>query len=587
MARKINLEALLAGCADDSFDAGIRSTRSSYPWRVLAARSSRRSTREGFTRRIADGPRPADAEATPVIVIDNVPSQANRLEDALRRHRDSTSIPELVLDLSRLERLPAHLPRRLSSLQFPHRSADAYLRDARLGGQDFIKTELGRAIFGATAQSCGPLMAWFPQALLYGFWQSHLGKKGHNSKHARAWVSEIIGWQPATTETKVLGVKGDPLNLSISEKVTFHENDLTEWNATDERKVKGQKKENLSEIGHGQILFKKGADATPASVSFARVTQRATVSFAQLRRIRSRRSVRRGGHGCACSVGGTWAACSPTRLRAWIRLRSGADLRPKATTVTWLGSDADEACDLGDAELTCELLQSARKHAESVKVPLDGWNEQPPVLLPKDQPSLGYPFDLAGARRLMLAISVELLHGTFRGDPDGTASTGRQTRGEWPPSPARVFAALVAADGTRQECRATDGTELTWTRTVGPAGDSRRCGTVGAAPRTAIRRQTRRERVEVGASGVRGTVGRTQPERGAGHTARSPRRLRMECGVTGPGDYGCSAPARGPGWVPRGFRLTRADVRDDADAPARRARRAPSSRTREATPSST
>lgn len=62
----------------------------------------------------------------------------------------------------------------------------------------------------------------------------------------------------------------------------------------------------------------------------------------------------------------------------------------------------------------------------------------------------------------MLAISLELLHGTFRGDPDGTASTGRQTHGEWPPSPARVFAALVAADGTRQECRVTDGTELTW-----------------------------------------------------------------------------------------------------------------------------
>ena len=112
-----------------------------------------------------------------VIVIDNVPSQANRLEDGLRRHRESTSIPELVLDLSDLPHLPAHLPRRLSSLEFPHRNADAYLRDAKLGDQDFIKTELGQAIFGATAQACGPLMAWFPQALLYGFWQSHLGKK--------------------------------------------------------------------------------------------------------------------------------------------------------------------------------------------------------------------------------------------------------------------------------------------------------------------------------------------------------------------------------------------------------------------------
>ena len=62
----------------------------------------------------------------------------------------------------------------------------------------------------------------------------------------------------------------------------------------------------------------------------------------------------------------------------------------------------------------------------------------------------------------MLVISVEFLHGTFRGDPDGTAVTGELTRGEWPPSPARLFAALVAADGTRQTSRVTDGHELTW-----------------------------------------------------------------------------------------------------------------------------
>ncbi len=68
----------------------------------------------------------------------------------------------------------------------------------------------------------------------------------------------------------------------------------------------------------------------------------------------------------------------------------------------------------------------------------------------------------------MLAISVELLHGTFRGDPDGTANTGRLIRGEWPPSPARLFAALVAADGTRDRCRVTDGAELAWFERLPP-----------------------------------------------------------------------------------------------------------------------
>ena len=77
----------------------------------------------------------------------------------------------------------------------------------------------------------------------------------------------------------------------------------------------------------------------------------------------------------------------------------------------------------------------------------------------------------------MLSITVEFLHGTFRGDPDGTANTGRLTRGEWPPSPARLFAALVAADGTGDACRVTDGAELEWFEQLRPPAiyaDSRR-----------------------------------------------------------------------------------------------------------------
>ena len=75
----------------------------------------------------------------------------------------------------------------------------------------------------------------------------------------------------------------------------------------------------------------------------------------------------------------------------------------------------------------------------------------------------------------MLAISVELLHGTFRGDPDGAAVTGRPIRGEWPPSPARLFAAFVAADGTRQASRVTDGRELLWLERLPPPAIHAEC----------------------------------------------------------------------------------------------------------------
>lgn len=69
----------------------------------------------------------------------------------------------------------------------------------------------------------------------------------------------------------------------------------------------------------------------------------------------------------------------------------------------------------------------------------------------------------------MLAISVRLIHGTIRaGSPDDTTLAGGEPTGEWPPSPARLFAALVSADGTRARCKVTDGQELRWLERLDP-----------------------------------------------------------------------------------------------------------------------
>lgn len=46
----------------------------------------------------------------------------------------------------------------------------------------------------------------------------------------------------------------------------------------------------------------------------------------------------------------------------------------------------------------------------------------------------------------MLAVEIELLLGTYRADPSGDALTDRGMA-EWPPAPARLLAALIAADG--------------------------------------------------------------------------------------------------------------------------------------------
>ena len=125
--------------------------------------------------------------------------------------------------------------------------------------------------------------------------------------------------------------------------------------------------------------------ATAAAVSFARVTQRATVSFAQLRRISLGRD--QAGDADAAARALLVALGLHAHQLAFGRgfaLRSGAELRSSATTVTWLGRDNDEVCDLGDAEVTHTLLQSARTHAGSVGVPLDGWGQPPTMLTPKE-----------------------------------------------------------------------------------------------------------------------------------------------------------------------------------------------------------
>ena len=383
---QLDLEHLLAGVATDSSEDGIRIDTDLEPLSGPGG-SVKPAVYEGGKyqedRRWAS---PEDAEPSQVIVIDNVPSQANRLEAALKSHRESVAVPEFVLDFAEVGELPSHLPRQLSSLEFPHRNADAYLRDSRMDGVDFIRTDLGRAIFGATAQTCGPLIAWFPQALLYGFWQSHLGKKRHNTKHARSWVSEIVGWKPAATDTRVFGLKGDALNLNTDETISSNAEDRLDWGIGGQ-KVEGGKKDKLSETGHGQVPF-MGDDAAAAAVSFARVSQRATVSFAQLRRVSLGRK-----HSDASDAADAAARALLVALGLHAHtlafgrgfaLRSGAELRPKKTKAEWLGADADEEFALGGHETTGALLHDALGYAESAGVPLDGWSKPQVVLTPKD-----------------------------------------------------------------------------------------------------------------------------------------------------------------------------------------------------------
>jgi len=73
-------------------------------------------------------------------VVDQEPSQANRVEEALRDARDAG---RLRLPLFELRAATPSGEIRLTSLDCPHRYADAYVRDSLVGGLRFDTSPAG------------------------------------------------------------------------------------------------------------------------------------------------------------------------------------------------------------------------------------------------------------------------------------------------------------------------------------------------------------------------------------------------------------------------------------------------------------
>ena len=380
----IDADLLVAACADDSDAGGVVISTDieplggpGSPVKPAVYAGGRFQLDE---RWVGEG---ADRAVAQVVVIDNVPSQANRLEAALERLAPDLGLPTVVLDLSEVGPLPPHLPAKLTSFRFPHRQADAYLRDSALDGKPFAKTEIGATILAATADNPHALFQWFPQALLLGFWQSHLGKKGSQAKLARSWVSEIVGYDPADTDTVQLGLKGDPLNLSIDESVSWDPDDVlgVGWEVGDAKKAGGRKnKDSLAELGHGQVPVSE-SEAARTAVSFRGIEQQSTVSFAGLRRIRtSTPTADAAARAILVSLGLVGHVAAFGRA---FSLRSGCDLRPRSTTWVYRGALADEEIEPLDLEAATALFRGCVAVGEEAGLPVGArWPSEPLVLAP-------------------------------------------------------------------------------------------------------------------------------------------------------------------------------------------------------------
>ena len=93
-----------------------------------------------------DGDNGAELKRVPCVLLDSVQAQANRMEEALQHAVDEGRIelPVIEVDFSKLDLIDP--VGRITSLQAPHRVADAILRDSEIDGVAFRNLDIGKKI---------------------------------------------------------------------------------------------------------------------------------------------------------------------------------------------------------------------------------------------------------------------------------------------------------------------------------------------------------------------------------------------------------------------------------------------------------
>lgn len=247
---------------------------------------------------------PQQNEPVPCVLLDSVQSQANRMEEALQKALESgdLEIPLIQVDFSDYAPTGNEEEDRkngkfrddigkITSLQVPHRLADAILRDSEVeendGGQTkpvgFRKSKIGKGIDTASLKNATPIFRLCPTALLFGMWDSTGPKGGLGAKFERAMVSEVVGIG-AKVGDLLRGVRRDPLEIRAEAKVIKKVGD---W-----RVAKDGEKGTVSPsaINHSSVPFpkqreKKTDDNNYSGATIEYAEQLTTLSLIALRRL--------------------------------------------------------------------------------------------------------------------------------------------------------------------------------------------------------------------------------------------------------------------------------------------------------------
>ncbi|NEV60663.1 type I-U CRISPR-associated protein Cas7 [Thiorhodococcus minor] len=171
----------------------------------------------------ATEPRMIAGSKVDCVLLDSVQSQANRMEAALlEAHREKRI--NLPLVVARFDQEALLKKFTVTSLDAPHRVADAIFRDSRLDDVLFRHSEKGRLLDTAEVRNATGLFGLNPTALVFGLWDSTGPRGGMGAKFQRALVSEMVGLDA------VAGVKTssriDPAAISAGVTIYEAENEL-------------------------------------------------------------------------------------------------------------------------------------------------------------------------------------------------------------------------------------------------------------------------------------------------------------------------------------------------------------------------
>lgn len=262
-------------------------------------------------KRVVEG-----GEIVDCVLLDSVQSQANRMELALLeawRTKDASGnrlidlpVVSVRFDAERLKKKFV-----VTSLDAPHRVADAILRDSLLGGVMFRKSEKGRVLDVADVSNATGLFGLNPTALVFGLWDSTGPRGGLGAKFQRALVSELMGYrvQPGCRPSSRI----DPLQIQKAAGPVFRAANSEGWTVDptkalekDGKKLlwaktkkgddvfwdpkKEQEEGKPSKLNHGNItpslVDANTKDPLPGGFTISDAKQTTVLSLATLRRLR-------------------------------------------------------------------------------------------------------------------------------------------------------------------------------------------------------------------------------------------------------------------------------------------------------------